>query len=359
MIEIETMRQRVCRRDKFISAETKLTYDDVLLCPRESLGSRRDADVSQRIEGIGLVSHPIIPANMDSIASATLLQAAWASGGLAIGHRYMPFGERLHPIDPRRFISVGVTEQEIAYAESACRTNNPFPNFCIDIAHGHSPRVYEAINRIKDASDGESVIIAGNIATVEGFHALVEAGADIIKVGVGPGSHCTTRLVTGCGYPQLSAVLEICEARDAWVRERDMRYVPVIADGGIKHSGDIVKALVAGADFVMTGSLFSGCAETPGDAVEIDGKMRKVYRGMASRDAQLGWFGRDVVAPEGETSFVDPKPPFEQILKSLIGGLQSGMSYLGCTTLTDLRLRAMFVRVSANTLIENHPHGKQ
>ncbi len=196
---------------------------------------------------------------------------------------------------------------------------------------------------------------SGSMKSMDSSETLADAGADIIKVGVGPGSHCTTRLVTGCGYPQLSAILEICHERG---RMSD-RYIPIIADGGIRNSGDIVKAIAAGADFVMTGSLFSGCTEAPGEIVDINGRKCKQYRGMASREAQIGWFGRDVITPEGETSFVDVKPPYEEILKSLIGGLKSGMSYLGCATIEDLQEKARFIRVSSNTLIENRPHGKQ
>ncbi len=339
--------------NKFIADDIKMTYDDVLLCPSESLTSRQDANTCQYMDKIGLVEHPIIAANMDSIASDALLKSSLDRGGIAIGHRYKSFESRYANHEGSRFfVSIGVSEEEINMAVRAA-VKKPGLNFCIDIAHGHSQRVYEAIRRIKDASN-KSIIIAGNIATVSGFYALAESGADIIKVGVGPGSHCTTRLVTGCGYPQLSAILEICDAR-----KRLDRYVPIIADGGIRNSGDIVKAIAAGADLVMTGSLFSGCTEAPGEIVDINGRKCKQYRGMASREAQIGWFGRDVITPEGETSFVDVKPSYEEILKSLIGGLKSGMSYLGCATIEDLQNKARFIRVSSNTLIENHPHGKQ
>lgn len=343
---------------KFISEETKLTYDDVLLYPRESLGSRLDADVSQEIDGIGTVAHPIIPANMDSIVSENLMNASLDNGGITILHRYMSFSDRLSlsrqnaRFSHLGFTSIGVTDEEINCAESMLN-QNPRAKFCIDIAHGHSKRVIYAISKLKDASDGKATIMAGNVATVEGFLALAKAHVDIIKVGIGPGSHCTTRMVTGCGYPQLSAILEISQVRNELCEFG--KYIYIVADGGVKNSGDMVKAIAAGADFVMTGSLFAGCTETPGNIVDLGGKKCKQYRGMASRAAQSDWFGKDVDTPEGEASLVEVKPSYSQVLKTLIGGIKSGMSYLNCKTIKELQLNAKFIKVSSNTLMESMP----
>lgn len=343
---------------KFISEEVKLTYDDVLLYPRESLLSRTEADISQEIDKIGKVTHPIIPANMDSIVSGELVKESLDNGGITILHRYMSFSDRIllsrshGKFNALGFISIGVTEEEISCAEATLR-QNPYAKFCIDIAHGHSKKVTDAISRLKAESNGKTTIIAGNVATTEGFLELAKAGVDIIKVGIGPGSHCTTRVVTGCGYPQLSAILEICKTRDEL--EEFGKYIYIIADGGIKNSGDMVKAIAAGADFVMTGSLFAGCTETPGVIVDLNGKKCKQYRGMASRAAQSDWFGKDVDTPEGEASLVSVKPPFSQVLKTLIGGIKSGMSYLNCRTIKELQKESKFIKVTANTLIENLP----
>lgn len=343
---------------KFASEEIKLTYDDVLLCPRESLLSRSEANVSQEIEKIGTVVHPIIPANMDSIVSEELMKESLENGGITVLHRYMSFSDRIllsrshAKFNELGFISIGVTEEEISCAEASLR-QNPYAKFCIDIAHGHSKKVLNAVSRLKSASNGKTTIMAGNIATTEAFLELAKAGADIIKVGIGPGSHCTTRVVTGCGYPQLSAVLEICKIRDEL--EEFGKHIYIIADGGIKNSGDIVKAIAAGADFVMTGSLFAGCTETPGIIVDLNGKKCKQYRGMASRAAQSDWFGKDVDTPEGEASLVSVKLSFSQVLKTLIGGIKSGMSYLNCKTIRQLQKEAKFIKVTANTLIENMP----
>lgn len=343
---------------KFISKETKLTYDDVLLYPRESLTSRTEADVSQDVKNIGIVDHPIIPANMDSIVSEELMNASLENNGITILHRYMSFGDRLNLSKQNTkfknlgFISIGVTDEEIHCAESVLK-QNPYSKFCIDIAHGHSKKVIDAVSRLKNASNNKATIMAGNVATVEGFLALTKAYVDIIKIGIGPGSHCTTRIVTGCGYPQLSAILEICQIRNEL--SEFGKYVYVIADGGIKNSGDMVKAIAAGADFVMTGSLFAGCTETPGNIVDLNGQKCKQYRGMASRAAQSDWFGKDVDTPEGEASLVKMKPPFNQVLKTLIGGIKSGMSYLNCKTIKELQTESRFIKVTANTLIENLP----
>lgn len=358
--------------DKFHNpSRTYLTFDDVLLYPGESLPSREDASVTQNIPSIGVVKNPIIPANMDTIVgSYGMHEAVLSSGGIVVMHRYTSFAKRVRAViemsySPRitceamryQFVSIGVSEDEIGHAITETNENRRgVCRFCIDVAHGHSPKVISALLHLK--SKAECVIIAGNIATPAGFLALAEAGADIVKVGVGPGSLCTTRIVTGAGVPQLSAVMDVAEARDEW-EQQNGKYIPIIADGGIKNSGDIIKAIVAGADLVMSGSLFAGCPEASGEVVQGKaGGAFKRYTGMASKSAQEGWFGKEVVTPEGETTYVEFKPPVREVISSLVGGIKSGMSYVGCRNVEELRSRARFIRVTSHTLIENYPHGK-
>jgi len=197
---------------------------------------------------------------------------------------------------------------------------------------------------------------------VEAFRFLVNAGADIVKVGIGPGSHCTTRIVTGCGIPQLTAIIDIANERDAIMGE-GIRNIPIIGDGGIKNSGDITKALAAGADLIMTGSLFAGCDETPGDIISWKDKSKwKVYRGMASKDAQVGWKSNQdplFIIAEGESSLVPYRGKFADRLHQLLGGLSSGMSYVGASTIDELHTNAEFVRTTSNAITENNPHGKK
>jgi IMP dehydrogenase len=341
---------------KLYSQIEHLTYDDVLLVPQLSLESRNSADISQSIEGIN-VAHPIIPANMDTISDVGLCQKQIESGGIAILHRYLSSVQRLEAwrqlhITGRFFLSIGVNEPEIV--DSLLKYG--VTRFCIDIAHGHAESVKKTIEQIK-SYDSNIIVIAGNIATIEGFQYLVDAGANIIKIGIGPGSHCTTRIVTGCGVPQFTAVFEIVA-----YKKRCGLSNPIIADGGLKTSGDITKALAAGAELVMTGSLFAGCTEAPGEIVSgLDGQRYKIYRGMASKDAQVGWkqdLNKDKIVAEGEASMVLCKGPFDLQLHQLCGGIKSGMSYVGASNLIQLYDKAVFLKVSSNTIIENGPHGK-
>jgi IMP dehydrogenase len=228
----------------------------------------------------------------------------------------------------------------------------------LDSAHGHSRNVLNAVKMIREAYP-DLQIIAGNIATAEGAESLIEAGADAIKVGVGPGSICTTRIVAGVGVPQVSAIM-------ACARVARNYGVPVIADGGIKYSGDIVKALAAGADCVMIGSLLAGSEESPGETILYQGRTYKVYRGMGSlgamRDGSRDRYFQDEVyepqklVPEGIEGKVPYRGPVAAIVHQLIGGLRAGMGYLGCADLKDLRTKAQMVRVTSAGLRESHVH---
>lgn len=229
----------------------------------------------------------------------------------------------------------------------------------VDTAHGHSSRVLEMVNRIKKLSNRVQVI-AGNVATADGTKALIDAGADAVKVGIGPGSICTTRVVAGVGVPQLTAIMNAVEV----ARKQD---VPVIADGGIKFSGDLVKALAAGADCVMIGALLAGTDEAPGDTYLYQGRTYKAYRGMGSvgamaRGSADRYFQQEVkdtlkLVPEGIEGQAPYKGPVDAVLHQLVGGLRAGMGYVGAANLRDLRERARFVRVSPAGANEGHPHG--
>jgi len=228
----------------------------------------------------------------------------------------------------------------------------------VDTAHGHSSRVLDAVKRIKRLSNAVQVM-AGNVATAEGTKALINAGADAIKVGIGPGSICTTRIVAGVGVPQLTAIMDAVEA----ARQHD---TPVIADGGIKYSGDLAKAIAAGADCAMVGSLLAGTDETPGEVFLYKGRSYKSYRGMGSvaamaRGSADRYFQQDIkdnlkLVPEGIEGRVPHRGPLEAMIYQLVGGLRSGMGLLGCATIEDLHEKARFVRISGAGLRESHVH---
>ena len=228
----------------------------------------------------------------------------------------------------------------------------------LDSAHGHNSGVLEAVARVKKAYPNLPVI-AGNIATAEGTKALIDAGADCVKVGIGPGSICTTRVVTGIGVPQITAVYDAaCEA--------SKHGIPVIADGGIKYSGDIVKALAAGANAVMLGSLVAGCKEAPGEIELYQGRQFKVYRGMGSLGA-MGtgssdrYFQTDKkkFVPEGVEGRVPYKGLLAETIYQMVGGLRSGMGYVGCANLAEMHEKAQFIRITGAGLKESHPHDIQ
>ncbi|MBA4209737.1 MAG: IMP dehydrogenase [Parvibaculum sp.] len=228
----------------------------------------------------------------------------------------------------------------------------------VDTAHGHSARVSEAVQRIKKLSN-KTQVIAGNVATADAAKALIDAGADAIKVGIGPGSICTTRIVAGVGVPQLTAIMDVVEA----ARKND---IPVIADGGIKFSGDLAKAIAAGADCAMLGSLFAGTEESPGEVFLFQGRSYKAYRGMGSVGAMAvgsadRYFQQDVkdslkLVPEGIEGQVPYKGPVGAVIHQLVGGLRAAMGYTGNATVKDFQEKAEFVRISSASLRESHVH---
>lgn len=229
----------------------------------------------------------------------------------------------------------------------------------VDTAHGHSAKVIEAVSRIKKLSNSVQVV-AGNVATADATKALIDAGADAVKVGIGPGSICTTRIVAGVGVPQLTAVMECA-------KEASRFGVPIIADGGIRFSGDISKAIAAGASCVMIGSLLAGTDEAPGETYLYQGRTYKSYRGMGSvgamaRGSADRYFQAEVrdtlkLVPEGIEGQVPYKGPMEAVIHQLVGGLRAGMGYLGARTIAEFQKRAKFVRISPAGVRESHAHG--
>lgn len=331
-----------------------LTFDDVLLVPSKSaVRSRKDPALASRVTRRYSIELPFVSANMDTITEHQMAVAMYKMGGLGILHRFMPIEAQAQEV---RLVkeagcdlvaaSIGVNDEGRERAEALVKAGAKI--LTIDIAHGHSTAMVETIQWLKDKFGDRVDLIAGNVATPEATRDLIEAGADAIKVGIGPGSMCTTRIITGCGVPQLTAI--------AWcVQAAAGTQVPIIADGGIKSSGDIVKAFAAGAESVMLGSLLSGTLETPGQ-IHFG---KKHYRGMASRAAQVSWRGGlpEGMAPEGEATSVPVKGHVKDVVHELAGGLRSGMSYLNATQLSEIRTMARFMEMTGNGYRESGAHG--
>jgi IMP dehydrogenase len=270
---------------------------------------------------------------------------------------------RLHPLackdeQGRLRVAAATTVGEEGYERSERLIASGCDLIVLDTAHGHSSRVLESIGRIKRLSNVAQVV-AGNVATAEGTKALIDAGADAVKVGIGPGSICTTRIVAGVGVPQLSALIESVEAAK-------LQDIPVIADGGIKYSGDLAKALGAGADCAMIGSLLAGTDESPGEVYLYQGRSYKAYRGMGSLGAMARgsadrYFQQDIkdmlkLVPEGIEGQVPYKGPVASVLHQLIGGLRASMGYVGAENLAAFHDRVQFLRISSASLRESHAH---
>ncbi len=251
---------------------------------------------------------------------------------------------------------VGVTKDILDRVDALVKANVDV--IVIDTAHGHSANVLKTVRMVKDAYP-DLQVIAGNVATYEGTEALIKAGVDCVKVGIGPGSICTTRVVAGIGVPQITAVMNAYEAAKKY-------NIPIIADGGIKYSGDITKAIAAGANSCMMGSIFAGCDEAPGDFELYQGRKYKVYRGMGSIAAMENgskdrYFQEDArkLVPEGVEGRVAYKGLVEDTVFQLMGGLRAGMGYCGCKTIEELKENGKFVKISAAALRESHPHDIQ
>lgn len=249
--------------------------------------------------------------------------------------------------------AVGITSDMMDRVDALVEANVDV--ITLDTAHGHSKNVLSAIRKIKEKYP-DLDLIAGNVATADATRDLIEAGVDCVKVGIGPGSICTTRVVTGIGVPQITAIIDC-------VKEAKKYGIPVIADGGIKYSGDITKALACGADVIMAGSLFAGTEESPGETILFEGRQYKEYRGMGSLAAMKEGSGdryfqtnTKKYVPEGVEGRVAYKGPVGEVVYQLLGGLKSGMGYVGSKDLTELYEKAQFIKITPASLIENHPH---
>jgi len=334
--------------------EQYYSYDDVCLIPRyTTLNSRQDASTKCKLFDLEL-NVPFISANMDTITGAEMAGAMWYAGGIGALHRFNSIEKACNEYtcvienNAQCLVSIGVNNNFKERALGLYNTGARY--FVVDIAHGHSEQMKKALTWLKEKLS-DIHIIAGNVASAEAVYDLATWGADIVKVGVGPGSVCKTRIVTGHGIPQFSCLLECAAAAD----EEDVK---LIADGGIKTSGDIVKAFVAGADYIMMGSLLSGTQETPGRTLVKDGELYKEYRGMASNAAQSGYKGENVRLPaeEGVCTLVHQKSGVGDVIEELRKGLQSGMSYCNARTLRDINLNALWSFQTANGLQEAKPH---
>jgi len=358
--------------------EIGLSFDDVLLKPRRlTFLSRFNGEIDLSVQLLPNVrlKYPLVSANMDTVTEYKLANKINELGGLGIIHRFMDIErhkEELFSIKDTRILCIGVgdhsRERLVRINDRHDRDNAYIQGILVDVAHGHSNAVLEQIKEVKEKFPSKP-IIAGNVATYEGAMDLLSAGADCIKAGVGPGSLCTTRIKTGCGIPQLTAIVEVRKAVEDYVarcllprghrdgpRERPWKPT-IISDGGIKNSGDGIKAIAAGADAVMVGNLFAGTDESPGRVVSFPGHGKmKEYRGMASLEAQESWKGR-ATSIEGEMTYVPYKGSLESVFDDFVSGMLSGMSYQDAKNLSQLRENAEFIRITPSSLQESLPHG--
>lgn len=339
-----------------------LAFDDVLLLPNYSeVLSRKEVDLTMNVAGASLTL-PIYGAPMNTVCGHEMAKSLHMAGGFGILHRYNTIDEqvkmykKLRSMEAAGFCAIGTKQEGLdrayrLFTEAGCS------DFCIDVAHGHHILVKELLYAIRnhiDLSFRRVCIMAGNVATWQGSMALAEWGADIVRGSVGGGSACTTRRVTGFGESTLQWVLDT----KAMFMGKNLK-TAIVADGGIRNSGDAMKCYVAGADAVMCGSLLSGTFESPGEIFidKLDGKQYKLYQGMASFNAMTDWNPeRTNTTPEGVATSVRYKGHVKGILQEFKGGLQSGCSYAGIDALSKAHTNVKMVRVSESGLRESHPH---
>ena len=347
-----------------------LTYDDVLLLPDASEVVPSEVDTSTRLTRKISLRVPLVSSAMDTVTESKMAIAMAKAGGIGIVHRNLPIEDQVKHVkavkkaDASYLVGAAVGVGDDGYARALAVIEAGVDVVVVDTAHGHHRAVLDAIARIKEAHP-EIQIIGGNVATRAGAQALINAGADAVKVGVGPGSICTTRVVAGVGVPQVTAIME---AHKACVKAD----IPLMADGGLQYSGDIAKAIVAGADTVMLGSLLAGCDESPGELVELQGRKFKAYRGMGSLGAmqsrgeqksyskdrymQDDVLSEDKLVPEGIEGKVAYRGSVSDTVHQLVGGLRSGMGYAGAATIDDLQKNGHLIQITAAGLQESHPH---
>lgn len=339
-----------------------LTYDDVLLVPQYSTILPADTKLHTTLGNLRL-ELPFMSAPMDTVTEAPMALAMAAAGGIGIIHKNMTAAQQAAQVKKVTgkgalvggAVSVGPEQFERAVALVEAGANM----LVVDSAHGHSQGVMSQVKKLKNRFKKSVVIVGGNVATAKATKALCEAGADVVKVGIGAGSICTTRVVAGIGVPQFTAVQE-CAAQAAKMKKH------IIADGGLKTSGDIVKALAAGAQAIMAGGMFAATKEAPGKIVIIKGKKMVTYRGMGSMEAmqkgskdrygQKDTKEKKKLVPEGVVGYKEYKGRVGDVVFQLAGGLRAGLGYNGAKDIATLQKKATFIRITNAGLRESHPH---
>tara|TARA_Y200000002_G_scaffold129431_1_gene106634 strand:- start:858 stop:1922 length:1065 start_codon:yes stop_codon:yes gene_type:complete len=340
-----------------------LTFDDVTLSPNYSDILPSEVDTSIKLTNNINLKIPLLSSAMDTVTESKMCIALARAGGIGVIHRNLDIKKQVDEIRKVKAhkllvgAAVGAGANELNRAKNILKENIDL--IVVDTAHGHTKKVKDMINKIKKIKPKKTVLCAGNIATPEAAKFLINLGVDIIKVGIGPGSICTTRLVAGIGVPQLSAIINV---RNGLGKRKTL----IIADGGIKFSGDIAKALSAGADAVMIGSLFAGTDEAPGKKIKKNGKLFKSFRGMGSIGAmnkgsadryfQKKQSDSSKYVPEGVEGFIKYKGPVSKIVYSLVGGLRSSMGYLGCKQIKTLKNKPKFVKITKAGFYESMVH---
>ena len=340
-----------------------LTFDDVTLVPKYSEILPSQVDTTTYLRNDFKINIPLLSSAMDTVTESKMAIAIAKAGGIGVIHRNLTIDNQIKEIKKVQLknlkvgAAVGAGDLELRRALAILKEKVDM--IVVDTAHGHTKKVKEIIKKIKKNKNKKTLLCAGNIATAEAANFLANLGIDIVKVGIGPGSICTTRLVAGIGVPQLSAIINVKKG----LKNKKVR---IIADGGIKFSGDIAKALAAGADAVMIGSLFAGSIESPGKIKKKNGKMFKVFRGMGSIGAmnkgsadryfQFKQKDKSKYVPEGVEGFVKFKGPVNKIIFKLIGGLKSSMGYLGSKKILNLRNKPKFVKITKAGFYESMVH---
>ena len=346
-----------------IPIKEALTFDDVTLAPKYSEILPSEVDTSINLTKNLKLKIPLLSSAMDTVTESNMAIAIAKAGGIGVIHRNLDVKKQILEIKKVKKhkllvgAAVGASITEFDRAKAILKEDVDL--IVVDTAHGHTKKVGEIVKYIKQIKGKNVALCAGNIATPEAAKFLIKLGVDIIKVGIGPGSICTTRLVAGIGVPQLSAILSV---RNAFKK----RNVKIISDGGIKYSGDLAKAFAAGADAVMIGSLFAGTDETPGRLIKIKGKLFKSFRGMGSvgamnkgsADRYFQTKQKDIskYVPEGVDGFVKYKGDVGSIIFKLIGGLKSSMGYLGSKDIVKLRNKPQFVKITKAGFYESMVH---
>lgn len=343
-----------------------LTFDDVLLIPAHSDVLPREVDIRSRFTREITLRIPVVTSAMDTVTDSRMAAAIARLGGIGVIHKNMPLDEQVAQVKAVKaqqdeegkslLVAAAVGINAHSLDSVAALREAGADAVVLDTAHGHSQMVLDTITKVRKQFKNIQ-IVAGNIATAEAALALKECGVDAVKVGIGPGSICTTRIIAGIGVPQLTAVMNVADALKG--------SIPVIADGGIRYSGDMVKALAAGGDTIMAGSLFAGTEEAPGEIFEENGRKFKTYRGMGSlqamekgsKDRYFQDMEADIkkLVPEGIVSKVPYKGPVGDIVYQMIGGLRAGMGYCGAGNIEALH-SAKFVRITPAGMAESHPH---